>query len=379
MENNHKGAGIDIAVGFASDSFFEGGKFVDPWKKKSLEDLIDLIINYDSTVFPSPTRLAIENIDDSRILPKTFVKGIELKLIKPYAKKPADEISLSEKDLIEQYNLFKIWTRKNHLYFKQWLNFHLETPYIRDRQKEIVPTYIVDIFLRKENRLNLANELKIQKESLSYAFDVWYRTLNYYKLFGSNKRGSIFYFPHEFRRTAIYNNASPIKQPEKLENQLESIEMYQGMWSWGKCFVSIMNETPKEYKTLDWLMEHVLNVKEATKEHNATWDALELEPPSDRVKILENIALDSGLPITLKEETLSKIKETYKYLSFSATMGSSLFPPYGHVIAILLQASSISVDSWKGKIKGPITRLPILKGQIKRHIRWPYISDLQEK
>jgi len=140
MESNHTTVGIDITTGFAADSYFfpESGRY-DPWKEESLENLIDLVINHESTVFPSPTNLARENLDVSQIFPHIFSK--EFDLIQPYKRKTAEEITLSEEKMIEEFDIFKKWTYDNSINFKEWVRFHTKSDSVKSRQEKNFPIY----------------------------------------------------------------------------------------------------------------------------------------------------------------------------------------------------------------------------------------------
>jgi hypothetical protein len=364
MEINKTTVGIDVATGFAADSFFDTkAKYDDPWKEESLENLIDLIINHKQTVFPSPTKKARDTLDDSQTVPKIFVD--DFKLIKPYKTTTAEEIPIPEEIMIEEFDVFKKWTYENNVNFKNWVDFHTKTDYLITRQQETVPIYSVEDFLMKENRMNLAKELEINNpKSFIYAFDVWFRTAKYYNIFGSE---SIHYFPHKFRRAAITNKMDKV-------NQYQKIKQYQKQWSWGKYFVNTM-KNDEEYKDLEWLVNNVSTIRKETQKNGATWYDLDEKNMSldDKINIITNIAADSDLPGKFKKGTEKSIKTTYLILNATASTFNLACPNDTKLLAItvLLTFGEIPLMLWEGEVKGSLRKLPIFKGCIE----WPSLTS----
>lgn len=344
-------SGVDITTGHGADSFYYKNEITDPWASRCLTNFIDAVVNHEEVEYPLPSDVALARLDEE-LLPRTFVDGQEHKLILPLTTQSAEKIILEDDELNKQFCSFFKWsTGDDSLKLAGWARFHRENKRLAHSHDIHVPIHMVQEFwnrLPQQQKNDFVRLLQIPDSYVSYAFDVFVRSVQYYRILGATNPA----FFHPMR--------------DKSYSELSLLSRYQRQWSWGKYLTGFCMNAGY-FNDRRSLFAKLENIRELTLKYHATWYELSPQPKSNRIDLLSTIASQCNLPAKLKDEAVQQIRT----FLFAATFVNYSEP----IINLSLFGGRIAAQVWKGNVSTTLAAtIPALKGLMV----WPDLTDTDE-
>lgn len=359
---------IDITTGYGADSFLSTKLYKDPWCQDCFIKIIDAAVNHREFYYPLPTPYSAEEelVDHLPHSMKAFHKA---GIIGHIDKKTAEEIGVSIKTLEDEYVSFCQWAKNNARMLKKWIDLHSWKVIREQADKRIgqdVQPFIEEFCARNKDKIaDLAKEIGVKPEEIRFTFDTIFRGLQYYDILTDYK---IFYFSH------------PIRGHLFSTQKHSQIKKFSDRLSWGRL-ISNLIESDRIRRETEEVGQLVKSIRDKVLENNATWYDVVLIVPEDKndddkkmiidkngEEKITAIAADSGLPAKIRDELITKIKNSIRATRVIATATALLttsLPLF--LVSVALGEIEVSVNKWSGNMPSWGNKVKFLRGSL----QWP--------
>jgi hypothetical protein len=326
-------SGTDITAGVGADSFLSIGGERDPWGEQCLACLIDSLINHERVKYALPTPQAVES-DHPEFLPSILRRFRQTAAVEPITRFNASDLSIPDDEtLVTQFDQFSRWAITRVSELQRWLDLHaqrsVEDGYW-DRMRRDGQPWVNEFYATSPARFgHLSQAIGRPVPRILYAFEVMIRGLQYMWVFGQDHTN---YFSHPMRRPLLYG---------KGEREFEDLKT----WSWGTLITQLVahgrikRDAEAVAETVDILRSRVLRASP-----EATWYGLAGKSPAEKREVIETIAAESGLPLTVQHDIRERIAGSFAVAGVAAG-GLGL-----HTIVFGLEVGAFAVHKWSGAV-----------------------------
>jgi len=330
----------DITTGFSSEEFIINNKPFDPYAKKSFISLVDSIINHNISIIPHPTKKSSED-DQKIILPELFNLLINRKLLSSFSKRVASEIQVEENELHKYLTRFRAFSIKEKNELVNWIEYHFN-PKIRYKHliqlpRDIQP-FIEKFWNESQECKKLTDELGIESHKLRYAFDVYYRGLQY-DLISENENA--LYISHPIRYTIFDNN-------------IDYSFQFKNLRSWGEI-IAYMIEKKMFSRRLDEVVDLIYRIKDKVINYCSWYSKISFK---ERIEKEIEIISEEKIDVRIKE----KVIDTSQVVATTASSAvDALINTFG-TITLIVNLGFIKLKESKPTGRGKITKIKFLRG-----------------
>lgn len=330
----------DITTGFSGEDFIINEEPNDPFAKESFITLVDSIINHKNSIFPHPTKKSSAS-DQNIILPELFTHLINKQLLNSYSTLVASDIQVEDDDLNNYFKRFRIFSISEKNKLKDWIEYHFN-PNLRYKHfiqlpRDIQP-FVEKYWSETQQCKYLSSELGIESYKLRYAFDVYYRGLQYDTIIVNE---DALYLSHPLRYTIFDNN---------INNTFQ----FKNLRSWGEI-IAFMLENKLFSRKLDEVVDLIDRIKRKVINDSSWYCEI---PLKERIEREIEVVSQEKIDVRIKEKVINNLQIVSTTASGAA---DALLNTFG-IITLLVNIGFVKIKDTKPDGKGKITKIKFTRG-----------------